>query len=64
MERQIHVFGKVYALQKKDIKVKDKDDARNLFFRLTALFRNWNSSPWDSEEFKQYEAQIDEILGS
>ncbi len=35
-----------------DIVAKDKDDARNIFFRLTSLFRNWNSSAWQSEEWK------------
>lgn len=63
MERQIYVFNKVYQVLKKEITAKDKDDARNLFFTLTALFRNWNSSPWRSDEFKEYEKQIHEFLG-
>jgi V/A-type H+-transporting ATPase subunit A len=48
---------------KKEIPAKDKDDARNIFFKLTALFRNWNSSKWQSDDFKGYEKQINDFLG-
>jgi V/A-type H+-transporting ATPase subunit A len=64
MERQVYSFSKVTEVLKKDIQAKDKDEARNIFFRLTSLFKNWNSSQWESEEFKQYEQQINEFLGS
>ncbi len=64
MERQIHVFSKVIDILRKDILVRNKDDARNLFFKLTALFKNWNSSKWDSDEFKEYEKEVDEFLGT
>jgi len=63
MERQIYVFNKVTELLKKEIQAKDKEDARNIFFRLTALFRNWNSSKWQGDQFKDYEKQINEFLG-
>lgn len=62
MERQIYVFKKVFQIMKKDVTAKDKDEARDIFFRLTALVRNWNSSEWESEEFGKYEKQIDEFL--
>jgi hypothetical protein len=52
----------VSAVLQKDILARDKDDARNIFFRLTSLFRNWNSSAWQGEEFKRYEAQINDFL--
>lgn len=63
MERQIYVFSKVHELLQKEIPAKDKDDARNIFFKLTALFRNWNSSKWQDDKFKEYEKQINEFLG-
>jgi len=63
MERQIYVFSKVHELLQKEIPAKDKDDARNIFFKLTALFRNWNSSKWQEDKFKEYEKQINEFLG-
>jgi V/A-type H+-transporting ATPase subunit A len=64
MDRQVYVFKKVHELIKKEISAADKDDARQIFLRLTALFKNWNSSKWESVDFKNYEAQIDELLGS
>jgi V/A-type H+-transporting ATPase subunit A len=63
MERQMYVFSKVDQVLRKEIHANDKDDARNIFFRMTALFRNWNSSLWESEDFKKYEAEINEFLG-
>jgi len=63
MERQVYVFNKVDQLLKMEIPAKDKDDARDIFFKLTALFRNWNSSEWQKEDFQGYEKQINEFLG-
>lgn len=62
IERQVYTFKKVYAILQKDIPAKDKDDARNIFFRLASLFKNWNSSAWQGEEFKRYEGQITAFL--
>ena len=62
MERQVYVFNKVIQLLRKDINAKDKDDARAIFFKLTALFKNWNSSEWQKDNFKNYEQQINEFL--
>jgi len=64
MERQVYVFNKITEVLKKEITAQDKDDARQIFFRLTALVKNWNSSEWESEDFKKYEEQINEFLGS
>ncbi|MFZ5586853.1 MAG: V-type ATP synthase subunit A [Thermodesulfobacteriota bacterium] len=62
MERQAYCFKLVDKVLHKEIAAKDKDDARDIFFRLTALFRNFNASQWQGEEFKRYEAQINEFL--
>jgi V/A-type H+-transporting ATPase subunit A len=62
IERQVYTFRKVSRLLEKEIVAKDKDDARNIFFRLTSLFKNWNSSAWESEEWKRFEAQINDFL--
>jgi V/A-type H+/Na+-transporting ATPase subunit A len=64
MERQIYVFRKVFEVLEKDIRAGDKDDARETFFRLTAHFKNWNASAWESEEFRKYESQIQEFLSA
>jgi len=34
IERQVYTFKKVAQILDKDIVAKDKDDARNIFFRL------------------------------
>jgi V/A-type H+-transporting ATPase subunit A len=62
MERQIYVFNKIDQVLHKEIQAKDKDDARNIFFRLTALIKNWNSSTWESDDFKNYEKEIHAFL--
>ena len=62
IERQVYSFKKVSQVLTKDISAKDKDDARNIFFRLSSLFRNWNSSSWKGEEFKRFEEQINDFL--
>ena len=64
MERQVYAFKKITEVLRKEITAQDKDDARQIFFRLTALVKNWNSSEWESENFKKYEEQINEFLGS
>ncbi len=62
IERQVYTFSKVYQILKKDIPARDKDDARNIFFSITSTFKNWNSAPWESEEFRRFERQVDDFL--
>jgi V/A-type H+-transporting ATPase subunit A len=62
IERQAHAFDKVFQILTKNIKATDKDDARSIFFRLTSLFKNWNSSVWQSDGFKALEREIDEFI--
>jgi len=64
IDRQAYTSDFVFRIMKKDIKAKDKDDARNIFFRLTSLFRNWNSSAWQSDEFKKLEAEISAFIAN
>ena len=63
IERQVYTFKKVSRILDKDIVARDKDDARNIFFRLTSLIRNWNSSAWQSEDWKRLESQINDFVG-
>ncbi len=64
MERQVYVFKKIQAILRKEISITDKDEVRDLFFSLTARFKNWNSSKWESDDFKKIEEQISEFLRS
>ena len=63
LERQCNTMLKVNKVLDKKFELTNKDEARNLFFELTALFKNWNSSPWESVDFEKYEARITEFLG-
>ncbi len=62
MERQAYTFKTIFKVLGMDISAKDKDDARDIFFRLSALFKNWNASAWQGEDFRRYEAQINEFV--
>ncbi|MFH1138999.1 MAG: V-type ATP synthase subunit A [Pseudomonadota bacterium] len=62
MERQARTLKTVERVLDHDLKVKDKDQARELFFRLTALFKNWNASIFPSDNYTRYETEIGEFL--
>lgn len=62
IERQVYTFRKVSQVLQKEISARDKDDARNIFFRLSSLFRNWNTAAWQGAEFKRFEEQINDFL--
>ena len=61
-ERQEYVFGKVLDILRFKFDFQNKDDARQAFFKLTDLFRNWNYSAMDSQEFKDIEGRINGYL--
>lgn len=63
-ERQQLVFNKVLEVLKLKMSFKSKDEARREMFRLEDMFRNWNYSPADSQEFKQLNNQIEEFIAS
>ena len=47
-----------------DFEFENKDQARQVMFYITDLFRNWNYAPMDSDEFKKILAEIDEIIAT
>ncbi|MCM8787494.1 MAG: V-type ATP synthase subunit A [Candidatus Omnitrophica bacterium] len=64
-QRQIYIFNFIYEkIIKKDFNFKDKDNARYFFQVLIQLFKNLNSSAWQSSEFVEIENQIKEKLES
>ena len=57
--RQKYVFGFIYSnIFEKDFNFTDKEDARHFFHTLRQAFRGWNSSEFESEEFKRIEKEI------
>ncbi len=45
-----------------DWRFADKEEARTTFARLTAEFRNLNSAPWDSDNYRLQEAKLLQLL--
>jgi len=61
-ERQIYVFNFIYNILESVFSFSDKEEALHYFQRLRQLFNGWNSSAWQSEEFKNSEREISLLL--
>jgi V/A-type H+-transporting ATPase subunit A len=57
-ERQMYVFDFIYRILESEFIFEDKDKALHFFQKLRQLFREWNSAPWQSEEFEKTEKEI------
>jgi len=57
-ERQQYVFNFIYQILETDFDLETKEDMLHFFQQLRQMFRGWNSSPWESEEFKGIEKEI------
>ena len=63
-ERQEYVFAKIVQVLDKEFSFKDKPTARNTFYKLRQFFIDWNYKPWDSDEFRNQEQEIDSFINS
>jgi V/A-type H+-transporting ATPase subunit A len=63
-ERQVYVFDFIYRILESDFAFAEKDEARRFFQQLRQLFKGWNSSAWESEDFKNSEEEIKQLLAS
>ncbi len=61
-ERQQYVFTKVVEILKKEFEFSAKEAARSYFYKLRQTFIDWNYKEFQSEEFKQQEKKIAEML--
>jgi V/A-type H+/Na+-transporting ATPase subunit A len=61
-ERQIYVFAKVVEVLRKEFKFKDKKEARDFFYNFRHRFIDWNYKEWESDEFKDQEKKVNEML--
>ncbi len=57
-ERQKYVFQKVYDVLITNFTFEDKKTVRDFFNQLSQMFRDWNYSQMDSDEFKSLEKKI------
>lgn len=60
-ERQKEMFLLCKRLIDRQYQFRDKDQVREYFTRLTGLFKNLNYSPSDSDDYRRYLEQIDEL---
>ncbi|MDW7681636.1 MAG: V-type ATP synthase subunit A, partial [bacterium] len=61
-ERQQLVFANVKNVLDTEFKLREKDEARNLFNKLRQLFIDWNYLEMDADKFKSQEKQIDKLI--
>ncbi|PIP68363.1 MAG: V-type ATP synthase subunit A [Candidatus Omnitrophica bacterium CG22_combo_CG10-13_8_21_14_all_43_16] len=59
-ERQKYVFHVLHEIMDAEFNFENKDGARRFFQELRQAFIEWNSSEWQTENFKKQESQIKE----
>jgi len=64
LERQIASFSILKGLIKREYQFSEKEAARDYFTRLTSLYKNFNYSVFNSPDYKQYHAQIEQLAGT
>jgi V/A-type H+-transporting ATPase subunit A len=61
LERQAESFGRLLELTGQTWRFESKDQARDVFTKLTGLYKNLNYSRQDSPEYRRYLAEIDQL---
>jgi len=62
--RQKYIFSFIHSnIFEKELSFSDKEAARHFFHALRQLFKGWNSSEFESEEFKKIEKEIVSSIG-
>ncbi|MDH3982423.1 MAG: hypothetical protein OES84_05910, partial [Kiritimatiellaceae bacterium] len=62
VERQKYVFDKLLKIMNTKMKFEDKDIARSFFQKLIQTCKDWNSTEFESNDFKQTEEQMNKML--
>ncbi len=57
-DRQKHVFALICEVLDQEFRFDDKDKARHYFQELQQIFISWNSSAYESDEFKRNESNL------
>lgn len=57
-ERQKYIFGFIYNILETEFLFEGKEKSLQFFQRLRQLFKGWNSTPWQSDEFQKAEKDI------
>ncbi|MBT3192758.1 MAG: V-type ATP synthase subunit A [Verrucomicrobia bacterium] len=61
-ERQQYVFAIIADFMKTKMTFDDKEKGRHFFHKLTQLHKDWNLADMQSDEFKQLEGQLRELV--
>ncbi len=62
-ERQEYIFTfLVKAILEREFLIKDKQQARQLFYNLRQIFIDWNYATWNTQQFKQQQEKIESLL--
>ena len=64
LDRQKYVFTKIAHILSREFYFERKEPARRAFYQLRQLLIDWNYKEWESQDFKNQEAKIDEFLNS
>ncbi len=62
VERQEYVFDKLLKIMNTKMKFADKDVARSFFHKLIQTCKDWNSTEFQSDDFKNTEEQMNKML--
>ncbi len=62
MERQEYMFSKVINVCRRDFAFDDFESCSAYFKKMINIFRQMNYSEFESEDFKRYETEIEELL--
>jgi V/A-type H+-transporting ATPase subunit A len=61
-ERQRYVFDRLHSILTTDMEFSDKNEARAFFQRLTQATRDWNRAPFESDDFKDLERKVEDMV--
>lgn len=61
-ERQNYVFDALNAIAKSNLKLDEKEKARQFFNGLRQKFVDWNYTAWDTKEFKKNEEDMKKLV--
>jgi len=62
VDRQNYVFNRLFEILGSNFELKDKEDARHFFNQMRQIFIDWNYSEWESDEFKENENKLVNLL--
>ena len=61
LTRQQESFQLIKDLIQRSFQFKDKDEARDMFTKITSMYKNLNYSPAESQEYQRYRKEIEDL---